>query len=468
MNNLLNKSIRELINNKYNKNDITKVCKEQAKKYSSTNMFIKTLYDQEEIGIPISVKDNFMVKDQEITAASKILQNYISPYNATLVKRLRNNNFSIAGITNMDEFAMGSSGITSIYGPTTSLWISKDNKVFVPGGSSSGSAVSVLSGACYGSFGTDTAGSTRLPAAWCGLVGFKPTYGLFSRFGVIPLSESLDHPSLITRRVDDSRYLFEKLVGKDDNDLTTIDFEPQNYSKKKKFAIIKELYECDKNLMKALKETEDLFINLGYEKIEISLKEVKYALSIYHIICPIEASSNLQKYDTLRYGPKNTYHDSQNLEEIYQNVRTNLFGLEVKRRLINGTLLCSLEENNNLYKKAKLLRMDLFNAISKIFEIVDFILAPTTNIGALTLEESQNANLLDPIKMYKCDMYTVISNLCGIPSINIPVSFDERGSPIGLQVIGGPLMDNHVLNIGEEIEKIFQFYRKIEEGFYDK
>jgi aspartyl-tRNA(Asn)/glutamyl-tRNA(Gln) amidotransferase subunit A len=448
--NILKKTIREIVKEKIPFNVLKEVCVKQYEKYKDTNMYITPLMDKLPnlpFGIPISIKDNFLTKDILTTCGSKMLSNFIGAYDATVVSRLKAINCVNFGKCNMDEFAMGSSGVSSFFGATSNIWSNNNGEVFSPGGSSSGSGVSVASGAVFASIATDTSGSIRLPASWCGIVGFKPTYGLFSRYGVIPLAESLDHPGLITRKVDDCRYIFENLIGKDENDLTSVNYKEKR-SNKKKFAILKEAYETNEHIQKYMDATEKTLIDLGYEKKIYSIKEIEAAISVYIILCRAECSSNLQRYDGIKFGYSGS---GENLEEQYIKTRSEGFGLEVQRRIMIGGFVTSSENINTYVNKAQELREDLKEKILHILSEVDFILTPTA-MGAFTLNECKNINLQDPIKMQKCDLFTVISNLCGLPSISVPIGYDENGSPVGVDIMGGPFMDLQIMDMGEIIE----------------
>ena len=458
--NILKKSIREILKEEIPFSTLKDVCKAQYKKYEKNNMYITPLMEnldkQQEIGIPISIKDNFMTKNIKTTAASKMLMDFIAPYNATIVDRLDKYNFINFGKCNMDEFAMGSSGVSSYFGPTKSIWSNKKGEVFSPGGSSAGSAVSVASGAVFASICTDTSGSIIIPASWCGVVGFKPTYGVLSRNGIIPLAESFDHPGLITRLVDDCRYIFEKIIGKDPQDLTTIDYQP-SYSHKKKFAIIKEIYEADATINKKIQEVEEVFMQLGYEKKTYSVQELEAAIAIYVILCRAECASNLQRYDGLRFG-FSSY--SNNLEDQYVNTRSEGFGLEVQRRIMTGGFVTSSENVVEYLEKAQKIRQIIKEKISEIFQEVDFVLMPAA-MGAMTIEECLNVNLQDPIKMQKCDQFSVVGNICGFPSLTVPIGEDLSGSPFGVAVMGNAFQDLQIMDLGEVIERNFPMQEKL-------
>lgn len=447
---LLNSSIRDLIKNKVSLEEIRKTCLYQYNKYKDLNFYITPIEDVKD-GIPMSVKDVFLTKGILTTAASKILSNFIAPYSSTIVNRLENAGFANYGKTNLDEFAMGSSGISSYYGPTKSLWHSlKDRKIFSPGGSSSGAVMSVATGSVYVALATDTSGSIRLPASWSGVVGFKPTYGVFSRYGIIPLAESFDHPGLISRKVDDIRYVFEKIIGKDQNDLTSVDYKEKK-SNKKKFGIIKEMYHTNSVIDESMKKVEDILIKNGYGKIETSIQEVNLCIPIYLILCRAECSSNLQRYDGIRYGLS---EEANSLIDQYFNSRNEGFGVEVKRRIFTGAFVSSSENILEYVEKAKILRQYIKDKVKVFLEKVDFIIMPTA-MGAMSIDECLDINLHDPIKMQKCDLFTVLGNITGFPAISVPFCYDENGSPVGIDILGQPMQDLQIMEYGEIIEKSF-------------
>ena len=458
---ILSKSIREIEKERINFQEIKRICEEQYEKYKNNNIFITNLMHMTdnnlEFGIPISVKDNYCTDGILTTCASKMLSNFIPTYNATILERLYKYGIVNFGKVNMDEFAMGSSGVTSFFGPTINIWYNSIGEPFSPGGSSSGSAVSVASGVVFASLGTCTSGSIRLPASWCGVVGFKPTYGVFSRYGMIPLAESLDCPGIIARKVDDVRYIFEKVQGIDEKDLTSVEYREYR-SNKKKFAILKEAYETDEDIHEHILEVEKTFMDLGYERVEYSIKELEIAISIYIILCRSECSSNLQRYDGIKFGYST--ENPTNLDEQYIKTRSEGFGLEVQRRIAIGAFVTSSENAKYYLHQAQCLREDLKNSILKILNEVDFILTPTAP-GAFTLKESQNVNLQDPIKMQKCDLFTVIANLCGTPAISVPIGFDKNHSPVGVDVMGSPFQDLQIMDFGEIIENKIKFYNEL-------
>lgn len=447
---ILRKTIREIIQEKIALDEVMRTCLQQRKKYKHLNIFIEE-EENPNNGIPVSIKDVFLIKNHRTTAASKMLSNFIAPYSATLVERIQKNHFSSVGTTNLDEFAMGSAGVSSYYGPVVSIWKNNKGEDLSPGGSSSGAAMSVATGSCYVALATDTSGSVRLPASYSGIVGFKPTYGVFSRYGVIPLAESFDHPGLLARKVDDIRFTFEKLIGKDPMDLTSVDYKEVR-SNKKKFAIIKEIHDGSDVMNAKIKEVEQCFINDGYEKKEFSIKELEEAaLAIYVILCRAECSSNLQRYDGIRFGFDS---EQDNLMDQYFKTRSEGFGLEVQRRILTGAFVSSSENVHTYVDVARKLRQFIKEQIYEIFKEVDFVLMPTA-FGAMTIEECKNVNLQDPIKMQKCDRFTVLANITGFPAISVPVGYDDNGAPFGIDIMGRPMQDLQIMEYGEKVENSF-------------
>lgn len=458
---ILEKSIRNIIDEQVPFSLLKHACLQQYKKYKHLNMYITPITDfplhkDNTTYIPYSIKDNFLTKGILTTAASKMLSNFESPYDATLVERLSKNNFINFGKANMDEFAMGSSGVSSYYGITQSLWQNQEGEYLSPGGSSSGSAVSVATGCVFVSICTDTSGSIRLPASHCSIVGFKPTYGVLSRHGIIPLAESLDHPGFLTRLVDDARYLFEKTIGKDINDLTSVDYKPIT-SHHKKFAILQEVYESNSVIQSHINEVEELFQSQGYEKEIHSVQELNAAIATYVILCRAECSSNMQRYDGLRFGFSQT---GDNLDEQYIHTRSEGFGLEVQRRIMVGGFVTASENIQEYLHKAQQLRQLIKEKILHILQKVDFILMPTA-MGAMTLKECENVNLQNPMEMQKRDLFTVVANLCGLPAVSIPVGYDDHQAPFGVDLMGQPFQDLQILDLGEMVEKRFNMQRKL-------
>jgi aspartyl-tRNA(Asn)/glutamyl-tRNA(Gln) amidotransferase subunit A len=402
-------------------------------------------------GIPISIKDNINVENVRMTCASKILENFISPYDATVVKKLREKGAIFVGKNNLDEFAMGSSTETSYFGPTKNPW----DLERVPGGSSGGSAAAVAARSALASLGSDTGGSIRQPAAFCGVVGLKPTYGRVSRFGLTAFASSLDQIGPITKNVEDAAYLLNVISGQDAKDATSAripvpDFLAglNNEVKGLKAGLPKEYFvegiepEVKEKVLDAVKKLE----SLGVEVVEISLPHTEYAVETYYIIAPAEASSNLGRFDGVRY----TYRarDYKGLVDMFCKTRAEGFGDEVKRRIMIGTYTLSAGYYDAYYLKAQKVRTLIYQDFEKAFERVDFIVTPTSPTTAFKIGEKTD----DPIKMYLSDIFTVSPNLAGLPALNIPVGF-SNGLPVGIQLIGNYFSENRMLKFAYFIEK---------------
>jgi aspartyl-tRNA(Asn)/glutamyl-tRNA(Gln) amidotransferase subunit A len=383
-------------------------------------------------GVPILIKDNINVINWEITACSNILQNYISPYNATVIDNLEKNGLTPFGRANMDEFAMGSSTETSFYGKTKNPF----NLNCVPGGSSGGSASAVGGGIAIAALGTDTGGSIRQPAAFCGCVGMKPTYGRVSRYGVIAFSSSLDQVGPLTQNVEDSALLYDIISGYDKKDSTSanIDYisvaKNLNPDKKLKIAVIENyLSEASEEIQKATKEVIKSLEKDGHEIIYKNMLNNEISVSTYYIVAPAEASANLERYDGVRFGNRDL--NAKTLKEMYLNTRTNGFGDEVKRRILLGSFVLSSGYYDAYYIKAQKVRHLIKNEYDKIFNDVDLILTPVTPTTAFEIGSSKT-----PLEMYLEDIFTISVNLAGLPAISIPIGKDKNNMPIGVQLIG--------------------------------
>lgn len=396
-------------------------------------------------GVPIGLKDIFVMKDVRTTAGSKILENFKPLYNATVTQKLLDAGAIIVGKNNMDEFAMGSSNETSYFGVVKNPW----DLQRVPGGSSGGSAAAVAASLCYGSVGTDTGGSIRQPASLCGIVGMKPTYGNVSRFGMIAFASSLDQAGPLTKSVYDAAIILNLISGHEPRDSTSVNAPVPDYVsnlkndiKGLKVGIPKEYFidGIDAEVLKAVQDAIKLITELGAEIIEMSLPHTEYATAAYYIIAPSEASSNLARYDGVKYGYRSQSFDD--LLDMYKNTKSEGFGEEVKRRIMIGTYALSAGYYDAFYNKARkvqtLIRQDFQNA----FEKVDVILTPTAAEPAFKLGEKTS----DPIKMYLSDIFTNPTNLAGLPGISLPCGYTNDGLPIGLQFIGKPFDEQNVLN----------------------
>jgi len=397
-------------------------------------------------GVPCAIKDAIMVEGQKCTAGSKILENYLAPYDATVIKKMKEKGVVILGKTNLDEFAMGGSGENSAYGVTKN----PHDKTRVAGGSSSGSAAAVADNlACY-SLGSDTGGSIRLPASFCGVVGLKPTYGAVSRYGLIPFGSSLDQIGPMTKNVEDAKIVFKSICGKDPADATSINYNFEEASeniKSLKIGIPKEYFTkgLDKNVEKIVKSVIKKVENAGAEIVEINLPSTEFALACYYIIAPSEASANLARFDGIKYGLS---EEGRDLLDVYQKSRGHGFGAEVKRRIMIGSYALSSGYYDAYYKKAQEVRQLIKQDFAKAFEKVDLIFCPVSPVPAVKIGERTQ----DPLSMYLMDVYTVSVNLVGLPGLSLPVG-RVGDLPVGLQIIGNHFQENRILSVGLWIEK---------------
>ncbi len=415
-------------------------------------------------GIPIGIKDNICVKGVRTTCASKMLENFISPYDATVMERLDDENLVNLGKLNMDEFAMGSSTEYSALAKTRNPW--DLNKV--PGGSSGGSAAAVAANLVPWALGSDTGGSIRQPAAFCGVVGLKPTYGLVSRYGLVAFASSLDQIGPITKDVKDSAMLLNILVGHDEKDTTSFDMPKVDYVaslkndvKGLKIGIPKEFYGegINSEVKECLQKAIEKYKELGAEVEEFSLDIAEYALATYYIIACAEASSNLGRFDGIRYGYRTK--DYESLEDIYKKSRSEAFGDEVKRRIILGTYVLSSGYYDAYYKKAQKVRTLVKKEFDKAFEKYDIILTPTSPTVAFDVGIKSN----NPLEMYLADICTVSVNVAGLPGISIPCGVDSNGMPIGMQLIGNRFSESTVLNTAYTYEQATKFRENFKPTF---
>lgn len=413
-------------------------------------------------GIPFSLKDNMNLIGYPTTASSKILENFISPYNATVVEKLIDNLIPIVGKVNLDEFAMGSSTENSAFKKTKNPW--DLNKV--PGGSSGGSAASVAACEAAISLGSDTGGSIRLPASFCGIVGMKPTYGRVSRYGLIAFASSLDQIGPFGRCVEDAAMLLEAISGVDPKDSTSLNVPVEKYStllkgdiKGMKIGVIKELMGegLAPDVQKAMQSAIETFKKLGAEIQEVSLPYLEYSIGIYYIIATAEASSNLARFDGVKYGYR--AKDARNLMEMYTKTRAEAFGPEVKRRIMLGTYALSSGYYDAYYKKAQQLRALVKEDFDRVFERVDLLLSPTCPNTAFEFGSKTE----NPLEMYLTDIATISANLAGIPAISVPGGFDSSGMPIGVQLLGPQLGEVNLLKASYQFEQTNDFYTKIAE-----
>jgi len=410
-------------------------------------------------GIPLAVKDLFCTKNIRTTAGSKILENFIPTYESTVTENILNEGGIIIGKLNCDEFAMGSSNETSFFGNVQNP-ISKN---LVPGGSSGGSSSALAAKLTPATIGTDTGGSIRQPASFTGTVGLKPTYGSCSRYGIVAFASSLDQAGPMTQSVKDCALMLEVMSSYDNKDSTSVDFKRDQYLKDlnenikgKKIGIPKEYRvegmpkEIDELWKKGMKIIEDN----GGEIVEINLPNTKYALPTYYIVAPAEASSNLARYDGVKYGFRSK---GENLIDMYEKTRSAGFGDEVKRRIMIGTYVLSSGYYDAYYLKAQKVRRLIKNDFDEAYKKVDAILTPSTPSSAFKIGEKTN----DPVSMYLNDIFTVPINLAGLPAISIPAGHDKAGYPLGLQVIGKAFDEQNILNIAYSIEKNINFKNNI-------
>ena len=374
-------------------------------------------------GIPIAIKDNILVKGYITTAGSKILEKYVAPYDAFVVKKLKDVGAIIIGKTNLDEFAMGSSTENSAFGVVKN----PHDITRVPGGSSGGSAVAVAANHCIGALGSDTGGSIRQPAAFCGVVGFKPSYGMVSRYGLIAMASSLDQIGTFGNTVEDAQLIFNVIKGKDKMDSTSVGVGLK--SKVKTIGVPKEYFK------KEINPVIEKFKKLGFKIKNVSLPHTKYSLPVYYIIQPAEVSANLARYDSIKYGLQKK---GSNLLDQYLKTRSQGFGDETRRRIMLGTYVLSAGYRDAYYNKAQKVRAVIKKEFEKVFKEVDLLLTPTTPTPAFKIGEKQ-----DPLSMYLSDIYTASANLAGLPAISVP--YGDKDLPVGFQLIGPQFKDDSVL-----------------------
>lgn len=407
-------------------------------------------------GIPIGIKDNLCTKGIRTTCSSRMLEDFIAPYNATIVEKVNNENMINLGKLNMDEFAMGSSTETSYFKKTKNPW----NLNKVPGGSSGGSAAAVAANLVPWALGSDTGGSIRQPASLCGVVGLKPTYGLVSRFGLVAFASSLDQIGPITKDVTDSAILLNLIAGHDERDTTSVNKEKEDYTealksdvKGMKIAVPKEFFGegINEEVKASLEKAIEKYKEMGATVEEVSLDVAEYALAAYYIIACAEASSNLGRFDGIRYGYRTKNYT--NLKELFKNSRSEGFGAEVKRRIILGTYVLSSGYYDAYYKKAQQVRTLVSKKFEEVFEKYDVILTPTSPITAFNIGEKSD----NPLEMYLADICTVSINIAGVPAISIPCGVNSEGMPIGMQLIGNKFQEKKILNAAYAYEQEIKF-----------
>ena len=402
-------------------------------------------------GVPILIKDNIQVKEWSITSGSEILQGYVAPYNATVIENLKAKGFSAFGRANMDEFAMGSTTESSYYGVTKN----PHGTDRVPGGSSGGSAAAVAAGIAIAALGSDTGGSIRQPAAYCGCVGMKPTYGRVSRFGLGAYASSLDQIGPITQNVEDAAILYDVIASHDEKDSTcsTLELasitENLNAKRKLRIAVIDNyISEASEEIQKAYAKTVEKLEEAGHTIVHKNMTNTKYDIATYYIVATAEATTNLARYDGIRYGKR---VEGANLEETFRNTRAQ-FGDEVKRRIMLGNFVLSAGYYDAYYVKAQKVRHLIKDEFNKIFEEADLILSPVAPTVAPKIGATH-----DPLEMYKSDMYTIAVNLAGLPAISLPVAKDSEGMPIGLQLIGNAFDEQAVFDGALSLEKLVNY-----------
>ena len=407
-------------------------------------------------GIPIGIKDNICTKGVKTTCSSKMLENFVSPYDATVVEKLNDEKMINLGKLNMDEFAMGGSTEYSYFKKTRNPW----NLNKVPGGSSGGSAAAVASNMVPWALGSDTGGSIRQPASFCGVVGLKPTYGLVSRYGLVAFASSLDQIGPITKDVTDSAMLLNIIAGHDEKDTTSRKVEKKDYTKALKndvksikIGVPKEFFGegINEEVKEKLEEAIEVYKELGAEIEEFSLDIAKYSLATYYIIACAEASSNLGRFDGIRYGYR--AKEFKDLKDLYRKSRSEGFGPEVKRRIILGTYVLSSGYYDAYYKKAQQVRTLVMNEFDKAFEKYDVILTPTSPTVAFDIGSKSN----NPLEMYLADICTVSVNIAGLPGISIPCGVDKSNMPIGMQLIGNKFQEETILNVAYTFEQKIKF-----------
>ena len=462
-------SIKEVLDSVYSRIDnvdkkigayIT-LTKENA--YKKAEMLQKRLDDGEDIGVlggvPIGIKDNICTNGVKTTCASRMLEDFVPFYDATVIEKLEKSGAIILGKLNMDEFAMGSSTETSYIKKTKNPW----DTARVPGGSSGGSAAAVAADMAFATLGTDTGGSIRQPASFCGVVGLKPTYGLVSRYGVVAFASSLDQVGPITKNVEDAAIMLNVIAGHDKKDTTSAKLESVDYKeglvndiKGKKIGILSDFVEEGVNaeVKNAYKEAIKTLENAGASIVNISLDYIKYSLPTYYIIATAEASSNLGRYDGIRYGHRAL--EFNDLDELYVKSRTEGFGEEVKRRILLGTYVLSSGYYDAYYKRAQKVRTLIINDFKEAFKKCDAIVIPTTPNTAFKFGEKTK----NPIEMYLEDIYTVPVNIAGLPGISVPSGSDKNGMPIGMQFISKAFDEKNLLQIAYTFEQNTNFYGK--------
>ena len=477
------KESRDLLNKKeISAAELTNAYIQKIEESSKLNAFIEKTFDRALLqalaadkvigteaqkalcGIPLGIKDLFCCKNIKTQAASDILRNFMPPYESTVTQKLWDEQAIMLGKLNMDEFAMGSSNETSTYGAAINPWKSTgSDDPLTPGGSSGGSSAAVAANLCAGATGTDTGGSIRQPAAFTGIVGLKPTYGRCSRWGIIAFASSFDQAGPITKNVMDSAIMLKAMSGFDPLDSTSAKIEVPDYEqalgkdiKGLKIGLAKE-YSLQKGNSEANRKLEyaiSLLKDLGAEIVEVSLPHTEFALPTYYVLAPAEASSNLARYDGVRYGHRAKLETNDSIIELYEKTRSEGFGTEVKRRILIGTYVLSSGYYDAYYKRAQKVRSLIKNDFDQVFKKIDLILTPTTPTSAFPLGSKGTQ---DPVEMYMNDIFTVPANLAGLPALSLPVGLDELGLPLGVQLIGNSWQEPLLLNTAFSLENALAF-----------
>lgn len=418
-------------------------------------------------GVPVAVKDLLCTEGLRTTACSKILENFVPPYSATVVNKLRSSGAVVLGKTSLDEFAMGSSNETSYFGAVRNPW----NLDYVPGGSSGGSSAALAARLAPAAIGTDTGGSIRQPASFCGVFGIKPTYGRVSRYGIIAFASSLDQAGPMARTTEDCALMLEAMSGHDRMDATSSKVAVPAWSKALnqnlkgvRVGLPKEYFSesLDPDVSRVTQEAITALKAAGAETVEVSLPLVKYAVSIYYLIATSEASSNLARYDGVRFGYRSNFEENpaSDLGEFYARNRGEAFGAEVKRRIMLGTYALSSGYYDAYYQKAGQVRRLLRDEFTKAFELCDVILSPVTTSPAFKLGE----RISNPLEMYLNDIFTTSTNLAGLPGMSVPVGFSKSGLPIGVQVMAKHFDEQSIFNVSLALETAFKAGEKVPDG----
>jgi len=460
-----------LLKKKFSSVELTKCFLERIEKYKNLNAYITVCADQalqaakrsdEKIanntagdleGIPLGIKDMFVTKGIRTTSGSRMLSNFIPPYESTITQKLLDAGSVFLGKTNMDEFAMGSTNSTSYFGEVINPW--KVNERLVPGGSSGGSAAAVCGHLCVAATGSDTGGSIRQPAAFTGVVGLKPTYGRCSRYGMIAMASSLDQGGVFAKTVKDAAVLLKSISGYDVKDSTSANLPVPDFEsfagksiKGMRIGIPKEFLVdgIQQDIVDAWKKGAQILKDAGAEIVNVSLPSSKYSLPVYYIIQPAESSANLARYDGVRYGFR---AEGKTLNEMYENTRDQGFGKEVKRRILIGTYVLSAGYFDAYYIKALKVRKIIYHEFNDVFQKVDALLAPTTPSSAFSLENEPK----DPVTMYLNDVLTVTANIAGVPGMSVPICLDKDQKPLGLQLMAPHFMEEKLIQIGSILEE---------------